>query len=322
MERTSCSEMSFECGICLTEVPKRKRVACTRCVNAVCLDCFRTIATSAQKVDVDCPYCKMVFSEGHVKSMLTSAQITTRRVNVRVALDCDYIQVTHSHINDMTDLCGLMESLHNVHRQIAHVRMKLFPFTFIRAPEVQPSRTENGMVNRSTNDLEQLRLRLTCLSNHIARIMNKSHLPDLLVEDCVSNAFELCSETIDLSMYAPDVQELVGIGLLLCNRHVVRPNAFQYAMLRIGQMRTSQTIETWMRKLTSQCRKSMRIVDVYTKMRTAMQRDVIDANHSKPLVMMHVVQCIEQLAHKPNVIKEFIPWLALFRQWRAARFCD
>lgn len=310
--------MSFECGICMTDVPQRQRVSCTRCVNGVCVRCFRTIATSASKTDVECPYCKMPCPSDRVDSLLTRPQMATRRINIRIKQEHDYIQVTSEHLSDMANLCGLMESLHNLHVQVAKVRMQLFPFTFLHSPDTPMSRADIGMRTRLTNDLEQLQLRVTCVSNHIGAIVNSHHLPETLVADCVSNVFEPCSEDASLSSaYAtsPDLQELLAIGLLLCNRHVVRPNSFQYGMVRVVNMRASQTIEKWERELTVQCRRAMLIADWYAEMGSAIQHDR-HANRSR-VEKTQIALVLDRLSRKASAPKNFKVWLALYRRWRA-----
>jgi hypothetical protein len=306
----------FECSICLTEAPQRQRVSCTRCVNGLCVRCFRTIATTAAKTDVECPYCKMVFTTCHVESLLTRSQITARRVNVRVKHEYDYIQVTYERINDMTNLCGLMDSLRNLHIQLAHARMQRFPLTYLRPCDAPASRAELGRSNRLADDIAQLQLRMTCVSNHIGRLVSSGQLPETLVADCVSNVFEPCSETTDLDTYAtaPDLQELLTIGLLLCNPHVVRPNVFQYGMMRIIHMRALHSMETWVRKLTVQCKASLTVAEWYAALSAAMRRD---RAHGNAPPQAEVLSVLDTLARNGKASTDWRAWFALVRRWRA-----
>jgi hypothetical protein len=309
--------MSFECGICLAEVPKRQCVACNRCVNGTCLKCFRTIATTVHKTDVECPYCKMGFSTSQVESLLTRAQLTTRRIAIRTRMENDYVPITHEYLAEMTSLCSLMDSLFSLYTQIAHVRMQRFQLNHLREPDATATRAELGTIHRLTNNLAQLQLRTTCIINHIARIVNTSRLPEMLVEDCVSNAFEPCSDNTDLSVYAasPELQELLLVGLLLCNRHVVRPNVFQYGMIRISSMRSLHTMEQWVRKLTAQCKTPMLIEEWYREMCTAIQCD--RAMHAPIAPIAHIVQCLDRLACKTTAPKDWKAWFTLYRRWRS-----
>lgn len=295
----------------MNEVSKRQRVSCTRCVNGICVRCFRTIATAANKTDIECPYCKVAFSAGHVESQLTRVQITTRRVNVRIKLEYDYIQVTYDNITHMSNLSDLMSSLHDLHVQIANVRMKLFPFAFMHPNDTSPSRADIGASNRLKGDLSQLNLRATCISEHIAHIINTSNLPEDLIGDCVSNAFETCYETTGLSAYAktPDLKEMVEIGLLLYSRHVVRPNAFQYAKVRIDNMRSRQTVETWQRELVKKCKPAIMLVDWFGEMSVAIEDDALNETNT-------IIDVLDKIARKTKAPKDLRTWFLLYRRWR------
>ena len=311
--------MTYECGICMNEVSKKKCVPCTRCVNFVCLQCFRTIATT-DKSEVVCPYCKMTFTTCRVESLLTCAQIATRRLHIRIELECEYIQVTHDHIASMKSLCDLMGTLNNLHVQTANVRMKLFPLSFLRPIDTMPSLADVGMATRLRSDLSQLQVRTTCISDHIAHILNTSHLPASLVGDCVSNAFDTCHEYTNLGAYTntPDLRELLEIGLLLFNPHVVRPNAFQYGTIRIVNIRAMQPMETWKRMVTSKCRQSLMILEWFNEMIGAAHTDTRAAYVGPTGVMQnHITTVLDKLERKPKAPKTFRTWFLLYRRWRS-----
>lgn len=307
-----------ECGICMTEIPKRQFVSCTRCVNGMCIRCFRTIATSTSKPDVDCPYCKVAFTTSHVEAQLTKVQIAARRVNLLVKRECDYIQLTCAYISEMTNLCALMTTLQNLQLRIANIRMQQFPLTFPLSREAVASRAEIGLSNRLHNDLEQMRLRMTCVSSHVAQIVSASiHLPDILVEDCVSNAFESRSSHARLPTYdaSPDLQELLAIGLSLFDRHVVRPNAFQHAAVRIASIRASHTMSHLARILRSKCKQSLKMGELYDEMWSAIEQDSASKN-ADPTT--RITAFLDKTARSTKRPPELKAWLSLYGRWRAA----
>ena len=303
-----------ECGICMMEMPRKKMVPCTRCVNGVCITCFRTMATSTNKTDVECPYCKIAFTTTHVESLLTKAQIEVRRVNVQIKRECEYIQVTYDYISEMINLCALTTTLHNVHMRMTAIRMQLFQLTLQCSPETTESRV--GISNRLNNDLANFTRRSTCISTHIAQIISSSNLPDMLVEDCVSNVFELCSSDTRLSAYdsSPDLKELLTIGLLLSDRHVVRPNAFQHGAVRIESMRASHTINQLVKIIGIKCKQSLKIREFYDDMCAAMEQDMV--NNHNPNQMTAVAMFLDKMALSTKKPREFKTWLSLYAQWR------
>ena len=305
--------MSHECGICMTEVPKKKLVPCTRCVNGMCIRCFRTLATSStNKIEVECPYCKIVFTTIRIESLLTKAQIAARRLNVRMKREFEYIQVTYEHSSTIINLCALTTTFFNMHIRIATIRMQLFPLTCQCPRGTVTSRVEMGLSNRLKNDMVRLRLNMTRISSHIAQMISSSNLPDMLVEDCVSNVFELCSNDARLAVYdsSPDLQELLTIGRLLFDRHVVRPNAFQHGAVRIGSMRSEHTMNQFAKIIRLKCKQSLKMNELYDDMCAAIEHD----NHTRQTT--GVTMFLDKMARLTKPPREFKTWLSLYKQWR------